>query len=263
MRNSDLQHIGASLFQKISSLRNSSIRKAEEGRGAGGDKTHYIDSLAEEVILTGLEALQEPLTIVSEEAGIIHLRGGGGKTVIIDPIDGSRNAVAGIPLFCTSIAVAEGTTVGDIYLSYVMNLVSGDEFWAEKGRQSFFQGFPIQSQQSGELSLVAYEAPLPSRDLPAIAPLLSEAPRARCLGATALDLCYLASGAISVFATPSPSRSFDFAAGYLLVTEAGGVVTDMQGQSIQSVELGLKKSTSLLGAGNPELHAKALALLNP
>ncbi len=262
MNINDLHHIGTSLLQKIASVRNTSIIKAEEGRGAGGDKTHGIDRIAEEVILTELEALQEPLTLVSEEAGIIHLRGGGGITVVVDPIDGSRNAVAGIPLFCTSIAVADGETIGSVYLGYVINLVNGDRFWAERGRHSFFQGVRMQSQQSGDVSLVAYEAPVPSQDLPMISSLLSEATRVRCLGAMALDLCYLAVGAISIFTTPSPSRSFDFAAGCLMATEAGGVVTDVQGNSIQSVSLGLHKSTTLLAAGNRELHDKALALLN-
>jgi len=258
----DLQDIGSSLFREISSLRHSSSIKTVKGRGAGGDVTHHIDRLAEEIIITGLEALKEPLTIISEEAGVVHLRGGG-KTVLIDPIDGSRNAVAGIPFYGTSIAVAEGSTIGDVCLAYVINLVNGDEFWTEKGRQPFFHGIPMQGQQTDDFSFIAYEAPTPSRDLPVISPLLAQARKARCLGATALDLSYLACGAISVFATPSPSRSFDFAAGYLLTREAGGMFTDLHGNSLQHVELGLKKSASLLAAGNAGLHARALSLLNP
>jgi len=258
----DLRDIGASLFREISSLRHSSRIKTVEGTGAGGDQTHYVDRRAEEIIITGLEALKQPVTIISEEAGVMHLQDGG-KTVLIDPIDGSRNAVAGIPFYGTSIAVAEGMTMGDVYLAYVINLVNGDEFWTEKGRQPLFHGVPMQGQRTDDFLLVAYETPTPSKDLPVISPLLAQARKTRCLGATALDLSYLACGAISAFTTPSPSRSFDFAAGYLLTREAGGVITDLHGNSLQHVELGLKKSASLLAAGNPELHKKALSLLNP
>ena len=84
----------------------------------------------------------------------------------------------------------------------------------------------------------------------------------RCLGATALDLAYIACGAVSAFVTASASRTFDFAGGYLLMKEAGGLVTDMQGNALDSLELGLKKTSSLLAAGNAGLHKKALALLN-
>ena len=235
--------------------------KSSEGTGAGGDRTYYIDRRAEEIIISGLEALHKPFTVISEEAGIVHLHGGG-RTVLVDPIDGSRNAVKGIPFYGTSIAVAEGTTVGDIYLVYIINLVNGDAFWAEKGRKAFFLGNPMQCQQGEELSFVAYEATEPSQDLPAIVPLLSAAKKVRCMGATALDLSYVACGAVSVFVTASASRSFDFAGGYLLMKESGGIITDMHGNGLEHRELGLKNSTNLLAAGNAGLHKKALALLN-
>jgi myo-inositol-1(or 4)-monophosphatase len=231
------------------------------GVGASGDKTYPVDKFAEDIILAGLDESGEPLTIISEEAGVKDLKGGG-RRVLIDPVDGSRNAVAGIPFFCASIAVADGDTVGDIELAYVVNLVNGDEFWAEKGSGAFLNSEKIHTQQDEVLYLTAYEAQSPHRDIPRLIPLLSESNKTRCLGATALDLSYLAAGAISIFANPSLSRSFDFAGGWLLVKEAGGVFTDMNGGPIDSAEIGLKKSVSLLASGNKRLHEKALRLLN-
>lgn len=261
MHTRDLQNIGNSLYRELSPLRHSSRMKELEGTGAGGDKTYHIDRRAEEIIITSLEALREPLTVISEEAGIVHLHGGG-KTVLVDPIDGSRNAVNGIPFYGTSIAVAVGPTVGDLYLAYIINLVNGDAFWAERSQKAFFLGNSMQCQAEEELSFVAYEASVPFQDLPPIVPLLSAAKKMRCLGATALDLAYVASGAVSAFVTASASRTFDFAGGYLLIKEAGGIVTDMQGNALDRLELELKKTTSLLAAGNAGLHKKALALLN-
>ncbi len=230
------------------------------GIGASGDKTYRVDAIAEDIILAAVEQSGEPLTVISEETGTREIRGGG-AIVLIDPVDGSRNAVAGIPFYCTSIAVAEGSTIGDITLSYVLNLINGDEFWAEKGKGAFLNGDRISTQKDDILYLTAYEAQSPVKDVPLLIPLLSESKKTRCFGATALDIAYLAGGSISVFANPSPSRSFDFAGGWLIVREAGGVFTDMDGGLVSGVELSLKRSTPLLVSGNARLHEKALRLL--
>jgi len=253
-----LRTIGQLLLKAIPPSRKFS--KNVVGIGASGDTTYQIDKMAEDLILSGLDESGEALTIISEEAGIRDIKGGG-KKVLIDPIDGSRNAVSGIPFFCTSIAVVDGNTVGDIELAYVLNLVNGDEFWAERGGGAFLNDERINTQKDDVFYLVAYEAQSPSKDIARSLPLLSASRKTRCFGSTALDLSYLSCGAISIFANPSPSRSFDFAGGWLLVKEAGGIFTDINGNSIETVEVGLKRSASLLVSGNERLHEKALSLL--
>jgi len=260
MNINDLKEIGGRLFREIPASRYAPGRKSAVGVGAAGDKTFPVDSLAEEIIVAGLKSLKEPLTIVSEEMGVLELHGGG-PVVLIDPIDGSKNAVAGIPYYCTSIAVADGHTLGDVSLSYIINLSNRDEFWAEAGAGAFLRDRRIHTQEDDIFSLTAYEAPVPGKDIPAIIPLLVHSRKTRCLGATALDLAYLASGAASVFVTSSLSRSFDFAGGWLLIKEAGGIITNVSGRPVETVALDLKKSSSLLAAGNPALHRKALELL--
>ncbi|MFZ3122799.1 MAG: inositol monophosphatase family protein [Thermodesulfovibrionales bacterium] len=255
-----LRNIGRQLLKEIPLLRQKPLTQTALGVGASGDKTFPIDKKAEDIIISGLEASGEPLTIVSEEAGIHDIKGGGRK-VLIDPIDGSKNAIAGIPFYCTSIAVADGSTIGDIELSYIVNLINGDEFWAEKNKGAFLNGERISTQKDREMYLVAYEAQSPGRDIQGIMPLLSKSRKTRCLGATALDLAYLACGSISIFANLSLSRSFDFGGGWLLVKEAGGIFTDIKGNPIEAAEISLKKSTSLLASGNEELHKEALKLL--
>ncbi|MBI4697378.1 MAG: hypothetical protein HY758_00255, partial [Nitrospirae bacterium] len=237
------------------------LRKANSlCKGAGGDTTNPIDKRAEDIVLEEVEKINEPLTIVSEECGIKTIKEGGLK-LLLDPIDGSRNALSGVPLFSTSIAVVDGATVGDTLLGYVINLISGDEFWAIKGGGSFCNDKPILAQQDGEFRVIAYEAQSPKTDIPKILPLLGMFRRARCFGSTAIDLSLLAQGSISVFTTPSPSRSFDFAAGYLLVREAGGIITDLEGNSIAGTHAGVEKASPLLASGNEELHRKALEVL--
>lgn len=258
-----LRLIGKRLMSELKPFRYSFIygmKKDTTTRGAAGDKTFPIDKKAEEIIIEAIEDLGEPLTIVSEEYGFKEIKGGG-RRVLIDPIDGSKNAVTGIPFYCTSIAVAEGDTIGSVKIAYVINLLTGDEFYAEDGKGAFLNGSPIKTQSDNTVYLVAYEAQTPRRDVPAIINLLSIARRTRCLGATALDLALLAAGSISIFVSPAPSRSFDFAGGWLLVKEAGGVFTDINGRPVEDTTIGLEKTTTILASANRTLHKKALGFL--
>ncbi len=255
-----LREIGKCLMKDISGMRQSPDMKKSIGYGASGDRTFPVDKRAEDIIIDGLKSMKEPLTIVSEEIGVLEINGGG-KRVIIDPIDGSRNAVSGIPFYCTSIAVADGETLDDVNISYVINLGNGDEFWAERASGAFLNGRRIQAQQEDDFYMVAYETQVPGRYLPMIIPLLSVSQKTRCFGAIALDLSYLACGSMSVFVSPSLSRSFDFAGGWLLVREAGGVITDTEGRDIGDTRLDLKRRSSLVAAGNRHLHRKAIELI--
>lgn len=253
-----IREISKTLQREISSLKK--IDKTPLSVGASGDRTYPIDRIAENTIITHLEKLKEPITIVSEEIGIKEILGGG-KKILIDPIDGSRNAIQGIPFFCTSISVLEGNTINDINIGYIINLINGDEFWAEKGKGAFFNGEKIKTQQDDIFYLIAFEAQSPKNDIHKITPLVSNARKVRCFGSIALDLAYLASGSISIFISPSPSRGIDFSAGILIVKEAGGIVTDLNGKDIGNIEIGIHRSTTLLVSGNEKLHKKALKLL--
>jgi len=255
-----LKDIGRQLLKEISLLKQKPLNQTSFGVGASGDKTFPIDKRAEVIIISGLEATGESLTIVSEEIGVKDIKGGG-KKVLIDPVDGSKNAIAGIPFYCSSIAIADGNKIGDIELSYVINLINGDEFWAQKGKGAFLNGKRIYTQKTNDIYLTTYEAQSPKKDIPHIMPLLSRSMKTRCLGATALDLAHLACGSISIFVNPSLSRSFDFGGGWLIVKEAGGIFTDVSGNTIENVEVGIKRSVSLLAAGNEYLHKEALRLL--
>lgn len=255
-----LRRIGASLKANLAGFRSSPQSFLPVGRGAAGDKTYGLDKMSEDIIFAELRRLNMPFTIISEEAGIEET-GTAGHRVIIDPLDGSKNAILGIPCFSVSIAVADGDRLRDVYLSYVLNLPTGDEFWAERNRGSFMNEHPLSCQEDDTFSLVAYEAQSPSHDIKRITPLLSLARKTRCFGSVALDLAYVAHGAISVFVCPAPSRSFDYAGGWLLVREAGGIMTDLNGFDMGNSSLDLGKTSPFLASGNSHLHEKALKAL--
>ncbi len=252
-----LRDIGRRLSDYLRKGRLSAREIKPLGRGAAGDRTFQMDQTAEEIIISSLRDSSIPLTVVSEEIGLVDLNGGGHR-VLIDPVDGSKNAVSGIPLFCTSIAVTDSETISGIYLSYIINPLTGDEYWAEEGRGAYFNGMRMKTQEDEEIRVVLYETQSPKRELPLILPVLSLANRTRCFGSTALDLAFLSKGAASVYINPSTTRSFDYAAGVHMVRESGGLVTTIDGHDISGVELSMKRTDPLLACANERILERVL-----
>src|SRR3954463_10488298 len=112
-------------------------RAVETGRGEGGDRTLVIDQAAEDVVLSELEAVGVPLTVVSEERGELLLHGGGELRAVVDPVDGSLNAKRGLPFASLSIAIADGPTLADVEFGYVAAFEPELEWWAVRGGGAF------------------------------------------------------------------------------------------------------------------------------
>ncbi len=258
------QDIGKQMRKELPSIINREDGLIPLGRGAGGDKTFPVDKWAEDIIIAALERVHtsgESFTLISEEMGTKQF-GSGKKRVLVDPIDGSNNAKSGIPFFSTSIALLDGDKLSDLSVGYVYNLAVADEFWAIKGEGAYKNGKRIHTSSTEDITIVSFEASSPRTDIPRILPLLQEAKRARCFGSTALDLSYLASGAFGLLAVASPARAFDYAAGMLVLLEAGGVITDLEGNAIDSFIAGLERTAPLLACKNRIAHRKALDLLS-
>src|SRR3954468_7768713 len=115
-------------------------RAVPTGRGEGGDIALVIDQAAEDAIFRELESLEIPMTVISEERGHVDLNGGGATTIVVDPIDGSRNAKRGIPAYGVSIAVAVGPTIGDVRFGYVHDLALDEDWHAAAGEGAYLNG---------------------------------------------------------------------------------------------------------------------------
>lgn len=238
--------------------------RAEQGKGAGGDRTVYIDAVAESLTLRMLEEVHargREFTVVSEEAGE-RTYGGGGDFVIIDPIDGSHNAKMGVPYFSLSLAAATGRTAGDVFEGAVRNLATGDHFSARRGAGAWLGDRPLRLPADGaeRISILQIEPPGLIERLPLYLELIASAEKVRMLGSAALSLCHVASGAISLSVAPS-LRSVDYAAGVLIVEEAGGCVTDMLGDSIGGLDTALDRRTSVIAAQSRALLDEGLRLV--
>ena len=238
-------------------------RAVPTGRGEGGDITLVIDQAAEDAIFRELEALDLPMTVISEERGHVDLHGGGPTRVVVDPIDGSRNAKRGIPAYSVSIAIADGPSIGDVKFAYVHDLALDEDWHAAPGRGAFLNGERLTPlRDDPELEILALEIIHPAlvvKSADAIA--ASGAQRLRALGSFALALCWVAGGRYDALATLSTCRSVDFAAGQLIVSEAGGAVAMPDGSGeVATTSLDLVTRTRVLAAANPAMLDRLLPI---
>jgi myo-inositol-1(or 4)-monophosphatase len=238
-------------------------RAVPTGRGEGGDIALVIDRAAEDAIFRELESLEMPLTVISEERGHVDLNGGGPTTVVVDPIDGSRNAKRGIPAYSVSIAIADGPAVGDVKFAYVHDLALDEDWHAAPGEGAHLNGERLAPlPQDGELEILAVEIIHPELVVKSADALAATgAQRLRALGSFALALCWVAGGRYDALATLSTCRSVDFAAGQLIVREAGGAVAMPDaGGEVATTSLDLATRTRVHAAANQEMLERLLPI---
>jgi myo-inositol-1(or 4)-monophosphatase len=238
-------------------------RSVPTGRGEGGDIALVIDRAAEDAIFAELESLGIPLTVISEERGHVDLHGGGSTHLIVDPIDGSRNAKRGIPAYCVSIAVADGASIGDVRFAYVYDLALDEEWHASPGQGAWLGDERLPTlPDDGVLEILGLETIHPgllAEGVPALEATGAE--RLRALGSFALSLCWVAAGRFDGMVSLAPCRSVDFAAGQLIVREAGGAVAMPDaGGDVDSTSMDLDVRTRVIAAASDELLDRLLAV---
>ena len=176
---------------------------------------------------------------------------------VVDPLDGTNNFLHRVPHFAVSIAYIRS---GVPHAGVILNPITGEQFTAILGAGSKQNQSPIAASTASQLnrSLVGCGFYYDRGDmmrctLSALEDFFShEIHGVRRFGTAALDLCAVANGSFGVFFEYKLSP-WDFAAGQLIVTEAGGVISDARGEA-----LGLTQ-TSVLAAG-PHLHSQALEI---
>ncbi|OGW15315.1 MAG: hypothetical protein A2035_03790 [Nitrospirae bacterium GWA2_42_11] len=261
----ELRKTGKKLLEIIPRVAGSADASVKLRRGASGDQTFYIDEMAEKIVVEAIEKISQngiSFTLISEECGIKRFGTENNIKILLDPIDGSNNAKRGVPYYATSIAILDGERLRDILVGYVVDLSSNKEYWAIRGEGAWCNGERIICRSSDEFDMVAFEASVPAKDIERLMPLLKSSRKVRCLGAIALDLALMGAGAIDVTAIGTPSRSFDYAAGMLILKEAGGIITDIEGGGIGDISAGLERTVPLIASANKVLHQNALKLIN-
>jgi myo-inositol-1(or 4)-monophosphatase len=192
-----------------------------------------VDRLAEEKIVEIIKVAYPGHSILGEEGGE-HIADGAEYQWVIDPIDGTVNFAHGIPLCCVSIGLLHH---GSVVMGAVYNPMMNELFFAEKGKGATLNGQPIQVSRKSDFKTAflvtgfPYKWPENSIEHPVkvFERMVLQGLPIRRLGSAAIDLCWVACGRFDGFWEYNLS-AWDVAAGYLIVLEAGGTITDFDGR---------------------------------
>ena len=219
------------------------------------DLVTEADAASEEAIIKTIKKVFPDHAILAEESGLIA--GDDGCQWIIDPLDGTTNFTHEFGLFSISIAYAFG---GDVVVGIVLSPLTEELFSATKGDGATLNGRPIQvsgqKQVIESLLVTGFPYNLDETEDPLLNRLshcLTSSQGVRRLGSAAIDLCYVACGRFDAFWEES-LHVWDVAAGMLIASEAGAVITDFKNRPFT-----LDQKEIL--ATNGHIHEEMLSLL--
>jgi myo-inositol-1(or 4)-monophosphatase len=221
-----------------------------------GNFVSAADHRAEAILREELAKARPGYGFLGEEGGLVA---GSDKTHtwIVDPLDGTTNFLHGIPQFCISIGLErQGTMIAGV----IYNPIVDELFTAERGKGAFLNDQRLRVAARRDLTEAVFACGLPHRGRGDLALFRSEfeaiqdkVAGLRRFGAAALDLAWVAAGRVDAYWERDISP-WDIAAGLLLVREAGGFVTDVDGEDTMM-------QTGSIVAGNETMHHELLKLL--
>ncbi len=229
-------------YHKVKSWRTKSGR---------GDIVTEVDLACEKLIIQRIKDEYPSDAILSEEAGAIGQESDG-PVWVIDPLDGTRNYMAGIPFFCVSIGLVRN---GVAELGAIYDSIHDEMFFAHRGGGAFLNGEPISVADDGELEdvlvSIAWVKRKASRErfVRYIDRLAGQTSYFRRLGSAALVSCYVACGRIGAY-LQAGLNPWDMAAGTVIIEEAGGCVTDFDGEPVD-----LRNPNIEIITAGPKLHS--------
>ncbi|MDT8357441.1 MAG: inositol monophosphatase family protein, partial [Methanomicrobiaceae archaeon] len=178
-------------------------------------------------------------------------------TIFVDPVDGTHNAIKGIPFYAISIGYVRS---GETLAGYVEDLAGKDRFSAVKGEGSYLNGSPVRISRTSLLEESTMSVYGRKFNPATVLRLGQKIRRWRLLGASALELCYVSCGRLDGFIDVRGTlRVTDAIAGMLICEEAGGVVSDHKGRPLRfpgEVTVG-----KCLVATNDAIHGKVIQYL--
>lgn len=261
--------------------------RERSGEGEGGDVTFAIDELAESFMEEHLASRAPGVAFYSEDRGMVTPAGEPEWVLVVDPIDGTRPAMAGFEAACVSVAAARldgEPTIADVEVGCVVEIKSGTLFVAERG--AGVDPAPRLSA-NGELGRMFWAYGLRGRPVRVIAEVLEGIVDASSvgggtfdLGSATFDMTRIVTGQLDAYIEPGPrivadvpgmreafervgegavlnNSPYDLAAVVLICEEAGAAVSDAYGAPLGERRLlgsGVEYQISCVAAANRELH---------
>lgn len=235
-------------------FRSGDLEVASKGRN---DFVTQADRESETAVLAEIRRRHPEHRVLAEEGGGAGWGGQGEIEWLVDPLDGTTNFLHGLPVFCVSIACRQGN---ELLAAVVEDPEGGNRFVATRGGGALWNDRPMAVSRQDGLAGAFLATGYPFRALPSLALYLEifrevfgHAKAIRRCGSAALDLAYTAAGVYDGFFEFRLSP-WDLGAGVLLLREAGGKVTDLDGGDR------LFESGNVV-AGNAAVHRELLAVV--
>src|SRR4051794_17880171 len=270
-------------------------RAHAEELAAGGDVTFKIDEEAEDLLEPWLAERAPGVAFYSEDRGLVFPAGreDAREVLVVDPIDGTRPAMAGLESCCVSIALAplrDGVTMGEVTLGCVVEIPSGVVFLAERGA-GLVEGPEVLLSANERLDRMFWTYGFRGRPARPTVEVIGDLVDASSvggatfeLGSAAFDMTRLVTGQLDVYVEPGPllvdrvpgmeaefrrvgggellnNSPYDLAASVLILEEAGAIVTDAAGESLAGRPLlgsGGDYQMSVVASANRALHRQVL-----
>ncbi|GJE14500.1 MULTISPECIES: inositol monophosphatase family protein [Methylobacterium] len=232
------------------------VENLQVSRKGPGDFVSAADRKAEEVVRDALMKARPGYSLVLEENGIIE---GSDKshTWHVDPLDGTSNFLHGVPHFAVSVGLERE---GQIVAGVIFDPIKDELFVAERGKGAYLNNrrLRVSGRQDMADALVGYGTPYLGRGshprlLRELGAVMAVAGGTRRMGSAALDMAYVACGRLDAY-WERDLQTYDFAAGVILVREAGGFVTSADG----AAEPLAPRSVA---CGNEGLHRELVGIL--
>ncbi len=232
------------------------VAELQVSKKGTADYVSAADLKAEQTVFEVLSKARPGYGFLAEERGMVE---GTDKThtFIVDPLDGTTNFLHAIPHFAINIALERD---GQIVAGVTYNPVANELFWAERGKGAYLNDRRIRVAARTQMIEAVLATGIPFAGRPGHAQFLKELHQVsqkisgvRRFGSAALDLAWVAAGRYDGYWERNLS-AWDVAAGVLLVAEAGGIVTSIEGTPVDI------RAASICAA-NPVLHPQIVEML--
>jgi len=265
----------------------------EDADGAGGDVTFAIDAEAEAMLERFLAERAPDVAFYSEDRGLVEPAGPARAVLVVDPIDGTRPALAGLESCCVSVAAApldHEPTMADVSVGCVVEIPSGQVFLADRDR-GLVEGPPVLLSANERIDRMFWTYGFRGRPARALTEVIAELLDASSvgggtfdLGSAAFDMTRVVTGQLDAYVEPGPrmvddvpgmraefervgggavlnNSPYDLAASALVCQAAGAVVTDAYGAPLDDRPLlgsGAEFQMSVICTANRTLHDRIL-----
>ena len=244
---------------------NNDDKSEKVGIGKSGDQTYKIDKLSENAIIDVIRDNIPDCYIISEEAGNLG-KESSDITVLIDPIDGSTNAIHNIPIFSSTILIAKGRRFKEIISTGVYDLNTDEIFLSSENKIPTLNGkqISVSSTEKLDSAIIAINPRTLNniKNNTNISDLLDEIRYPRCFGSAALEIAYVANGRLDGFIDYTNTlRLFDCLPSIYSVIRSGGFI-HLFNSDIKDIDIRLGSRLGIIATCNDSLGKQILSFLS-